>query len=220
VGDVILVMADSLNPELQSERYSKVINSQVVSDQESSSAGAGLQLLTSKRGGSHHLWLLGALGVPLLGEGVLSTWGAGTVEEIVQQRPRPIIVYEGAEDKLINWGSGLLEELGIGGFPAGSKEERDRYRQSGGAIENQLASGQPTALRTAPHPAATSRAVAATREEELESSSWSGKRQEPLRNAVTRRGRKPTPTPRPWRASLTRPGTGTRPLANRDRGAT
>ena len=42
--------------------------------------------------------VMGALGVPLLGEGVLSTWEM-PVEEIVSSGPDRIIVYEGAEDK-------------------------------------------------------------------------------------------------------------------------
>ena len=42
--------------------------------------------------------MMGAVGVPLLGEGVLSTWEI-PVDEIVSSGTDRIIVYEGAEGK-------------------------------------------------------------------------------------------------------------------------
>ncbi len=87
--------------------------------------------------------MLGAVGVPLLGEGVLSTWEL-PVEEIVSSGPDRIIVYEGADEKLKQLGTGLLEKLGIGG-PSWEQEERERYRQSLVPVENQLAPGMPAA---------------------------------------------------------------------------
>merc|ERR1711991_1292384 len=83
----------------------------------------------------------GALGVPLLGEGVLSTWEM-PVEEIVSSGPDRIIVYEGAEDKLKQLNSGVLEKLGVGG-PSWEEQERERYRVNLVPVENQLGSGQP-----------------------------------------------------------------------------
>ena len=49
--------------------------------------------------------VMGAVGVPLLGEGVLSTWEI-PVEEIVSSGTDRIIVYEGAEEKLKQLSSG------------------------------------------------------------------------------------------------------------------
>ena len=85
--------------------------------------------------------VMGALGVPLLGEGVLSTWEM-PVEEIVSSGPDRIIVYEGAEDKLKQLNSGVLEKLGVGG-PSWEEQERERYRVNLVPVENQLTSGQP-----------------------------------------------------------------------------
>ena len=81
---------------------------------------------------------MGAVGVPLLGEGVLSTWEI-PVEEIVSSGTDRIIVYEGAEEKLNQLSSGLLEKLGVGG----SWEEREANRYSANLVpvENQLLSG-------------------------------------------------------------------------------
>ncbi len=84
--------------------------------------------------------VMGAVGVPLLGEGILSTWEL-PVEEIVSSGPDRIIVYEGAEDKLKQLSSGLLEKLGIGGGGL-EREERQRYRLNMVPVENQLPAGQ------------------------------------------------------------------------------
>ncbi|MGC5198096.1 hypothetical protein ACLD7X_015060, partial [Aphanothece microscopica RSMan92] len=65
------------------------------------------------------------------------------VEEIVSSGPDRIIVYEGAEEKLKQLGTGLLEKLGIGG-PSWEQEERERYRSTMVPVENQLAPGVPS----------------------------------------------------------------------------
>ena len=82
---------------------------------------------------------MGAVGVPLLGEGVLSTWEI-PVDEIVSSGTDRIIVYEGAEEKLNQLSSGILEKLGVGGS---SWEEREANRYSANLVpvENQLLSG-------------------------------------------------------------------------------
>ena len=141
VGDVILVdSVDSLAEGFNPDRYSKVINCQVITeagDQLGRVLGFSFDIET----GELATLVIGALGVPLLGEGLLSTWEL-TVEEIVSSGPDRIIVYEGAEEKLKQLGSGLLEKLGIGG-PSWEQEERERYRSGMVPVENQLAAGQP-----------------------------------------------------------------------------
>tara|TARA_Y100001968_G_scaffold261738_1_gene249671 strand:- start:263 stop:859 length:597 start_codon:yes stop_codon:yes gene_type:complete len=83
---------------------------------------------------------MGAIGVPMLGEGVLSTWEI-TVDEIVSSGTDRIIVYEGAEEKLKQLNSGVLEKLGVGGS-SWEDRERDRYRVNLVPVENQLGSGE------------------------------------------------------------------------------
>jgi sporulation protein YlmC with PRC-barrel domain len=179
VGDVILVdSVDSLTQSFNPERYSKVINCQVVSEA-GEQLGRVLGFSFDIETGELTTLVLGALGVPLLGEGVLSTWELG-VDEIVSSGPDRIIVYEGAEDKLKQLGSGLLEKLGIGG-PSWEQEERDRYRQSMVPVENQLASGQATPQEQRRIQPATNRALAPQQDEELEYVELERRRQEPLR---------------------------------------
>ncbi|MFM8524229.1 MAG: PRC-barrel domain-containing protein [Cyanobacteriota bacterium] len=142
VGDVILVeSADSLAEGFNPERYSKVINCQVVTEA-GEQLGRVLGFSFDIETGELTTLVLGALGVPLLGEGVLSTWEL-PVEEVVSSGPDRIIVYEGSEEKLKQLGTGLLEKLGVGG-PGWEQEERERHRASMVPVENQLAAGTPT----------------------------------------------------------------------------
>ena len=143
VGDVILVdSADSLSENFDPDRYSRVINCQVITES-GEQLGRVLGFSFDIAPGALTTLVIGAVGVPLLGEGVLSTWEL-TVEEIVSSGPDRIIVYEGAEEKLKQLGTGLLEKLGVGG-PSWEQEERERYRLNMVPVENQLAAGQPTA---------------------------------------------------------------------------
>ena len=143
VGDVILVdSADSLNESFDSDRYSKVINCQVITES-GAVLGRVLGFSFDIETGELTTLVLGALGVPLLGEGVLSTWELA-VEEVVSSGTDRIIVYEGAEDKLKQLGTGLLEKLGIGGS-GWEQEERERFGGAAVPAENQLAPGQATA---------------------------------------------------------------------------
>ena len=144
VGDVILVdSADSLEEGFDPDRFSKVINCQVITES-GAQLGRVLGFSFDVETGELTTLVIGALGVPLLGEGVLSTWEL-PVGEIVSSGTDRIIVYEGADEKLKQLGTGLLEKLGIGGN-SWEQEERERYR--GGAVpaENQLPAGQPSQL--------------------------------------------------------------------------
>jgi sporulation protein YlmC with PRC-barrel domain len=142
VGDVILVdSADSLEEGFNPERYSKVINCQVVTES-GEQLGRVLGFSFDIETGELTTLVIGALGVPLLGEGVLSTWEL-PVGEIVSSGTDRIIVYEGAEEKLKQLGTGLLEKLGIGGGGL-EQEERERFRSGVVPAENQLPAGQPS----------------------------------------------------------------------------
>jgi sporulation protein YlmC with PRC-barrel domain len=142
VGDVILVdSADSLVEAFNPDRYSKVINCQVITES-GQQLGRVLGFSFDIETGELTSLVIGALGVPLLGEGVLSTWEL-PVLEVVSSGTDRIIVYEGAEEKLKQLGTGLLEKLGIGGG-GWEQEERDRFRSGLVPAENQLPAGQPS----------------------------------------------------------------------------
>ena len=178
VGDVILVdSADSLAETFNPDRYSRVINCQVITEA-GQQLGKVLGFSFDIETGDLTTLVIGALGVPLLGEGILSTWELA-VEEMVSSGPDRIIVYEGAEEKLKQLGAGLLEKLGIGG-PSWEQEERERFRGTMVPVENQLAPGQTMAKEQQRIQPATSRAL--EREEQLEYVELEPRRErEPLR---------------------------------------
>ena len=139
VGDVILVDSlDSLSDGFSPERYGKVINCQVITES-GQLLGRVLGFSFDIETGDLISLVMGAVGVPLLGEGVLSTWEI-PVDEIVSSGTDRIIVYEGAEEKLNQLNSGILEKLGVGGS---SWEDREASRYSANLVpvENQLLSG-------------------------------------------------------------------------------
>jgi len=142
VGDVILVDSlDSLNDNFTPERYSKVINCQVITES-GELLGRVLGFSFDIETGELISLVMGAIGVPLLGEGVLSTWEI-PVDEIVSSGTDRIIVYEGAEEKLNQLSSGLLEKLGVGGS-SWENREYSKYSSTLVPVENQLLSGSET----------------------------------------------------------------------------
>ena len=139
VGDVILVDSlDSLSDGFSPERYGKVINCQVITES-GQLLGRVLGFSFDIETGDLISLVMGAVGVPLLGEGVLSTWEI-PVDEIVSSGTDRIIVYEGAEEKLNQLSSGLLEKLGVGGS-SWEERESNRYTANLVPVENQLLSG-------------------------------------------------------------------------------
>jgi len=139
VGDVILVGSlDSLSESFSPERYGKVINCQVITES-GQLLGRVLGFSFDIETGDLISLVMGAVGVPLLGEGVLSTWEI-PVEEIVSSGTDRIIVYEGAEEKLKQLSSGLLEKLGVGGS-SWDEREVNGYSANLVPVENQLLSG-------------------------------------------------------------------------------
>ena len=139
VGDVILVDSlDSLNENFSPERYGKVINCQVITES-GQLLGRVLGFSFDIETGDLISLVMGAVGIPLLGEGVLSTWEI-PVEEIVSSGSDRIIVYEGAEEKLKQLSSGLLEKLGVGGS-SWDEREANGYSANLVPVENQLLSG-------------------------------------------------------------------------------
>tara|TARA_Y100001968_G_scaffold118587_1_gene108027 strand:- start:1372 stop:2292 length:921 start_codon:yes stop_codon:yes gene_type:complete len=140
VGDVILVDSiDSLSEDFSPDRYSKVINCQVITES-GQQLGRVLGFSFDIETGELMTLVMGALGVPLLGEGVLSTWEI-KVDEIVSSGADRIIVYEGAEENLKQLNSGVLEKLGVGGS-SWEERERERYQVNLVPVENQLSSGE------------------------------------------------------------------------------
>jgi len=139
VGDVILVDSlDSLSESFSPERYGKVINCQVITES-GQLLGRVLGFSFDIETGDVIYLVMGAVGAPRFGEGVFSNWDI-PVEELVSSGTDRIIVYEGAEEKLKQLSSGLLEKLGVGGS-SWDEREANGYSANLVPVENQLLSG-------------------------------------------------------------------------------
>jgi sporulation protein YlmC with PRC-barrel domain len=146
-GDVILVDDDSVIEEtLNVEGYSSLINCEVVTE-------AG-DLLGKVRGykfnvntGQVEALVIASFGMPLIPDQVISTYEL-SMDEVVSSGPDRLIVFEGAEEKMVQLTVGVLERLGIGRAPW---DREDDYYVMPTSSSNQLGTGIPTAepLRTA-----------------------------------------------------------------------
>ncbi|WP_421655230.1 PRC-barrel domain-containing protein [Leptothermofonsia sp. ETS-13] len=145
IGDVILVDDENVIEDIDVESYNTLIGCEVITE-------TG-ELLGKVRGykfdvddGRLTSLIIASLGVPLIPDQVVSTYEL-PVEEIVSSGPDRLIVFEGAEERLVQLSVGVLERLGIGKAPW----ERDEYDE--GYVptvrpDNQLPSGVRTPIST------------------------------------------------------------------------
>ena len=116
VGDVILVDDDhAIEDDVNVDIYSNLISCEVVAE-------SG-EMLGKVRGfrfdvipGKVESLGIASLGLPQIPDQVVSTYEL-PVDEIVSSGPERLIVFEGAEEKLVQLSVGLLERLGIGRAP-------------------------------------------------------------------------------------------------------
>ncbi|NET33910.1 MAG: photosystem reaction center subunit H [Cyanothece sp. SIO1E1] len=138
IGDVILVDDDTvIEDDLNIEPYSNLINSEVITE-------AG-ELLGKVRGfkfdvmdGKVVSLVIASLGIPQIPDQVISTYEL-PIDEIVSSGPDRLIVFEGAEQKLVQVTVGVLERMGIGN-PPWERDEDDNYIMPT-STSNQLGTG-------------------------------------------------------------------------------
>jgi sporulation protein YlmC with PRC-barrel domain len=139
IGDVILVDTEDVIEDIDTDRYSNLMNCEVITE-------TG-DLLGKVRGfrfnidsGKLDSITIASIGIPLIPDQVVSTYEL-PIDEIVSSGPDRLIVYEGAEDRLSQLTVGVMERLGIGRAPW--EREDDAPYISPVRIENQLSTGQP-----------------------------------------------------------------------------
>ena len=138
IGDVILVDNENVIEDIDVERYTSLINCEVITE-------TG-ELLGKVRGykfdidtGKLETLVVAALGFPLIPDQVVSTFEMA-MTEVVSSGPDRLIVYEGAEERLKQITVGLLERVGLGKAPW---EKDNEYAPPAPVrTENQLPSGQ------------------------------------------------------------------------------
>jgi sporulation protein YlmC with PRC-barrel domain len=141
IGDVILVEdEDVVEDDIDVESYSSLINCEVITE-------TG-ELLGKVRGykfdvdsGLVTSLIIASIGVPQIPDQVVSTYEL-TIDEVVSSGPDRLIVFEGAEERIIQLTVGVLERMGIGRAPWERDEEEEYIAPV--RVDNQL----PTGLRT------------------------------------------------------------------------
>ncbi|NJL45231.1 MAG: photosystem reaction center subunit H [Leptolyngbyaceae cyanobacterium SM2_3_12] len=116
IGDVILVDDEAaLDDEINVAPYTTLANCEVITET-GEPLGRVRGFKFDVTNGRLETIVIGSLGLPQIPDQVISTYEL-SVDEIVSSGPDRLIVFEGAEEKLVQLSVGLLERLGIGSAP-------------------------------------------------------------------------------------------------------
>ena len=138
VGDVILVDDDDvIEDDLNMMPYSTMLNSEVITES-GEMLGRLRDLKFDVVTGKLESIVIASFGLPKIPDQVISTYEL-PVDEIVSSGPDRLIVFEGAEEKLVQLSVGILERLGIGRAPWERDDENEYIMPTPTA--NQLPSG-------------------------------------------------------------------------------
>ncbi|NES18816.1 MAG: photosystem reaction center subunit H [Symploca sp. SIO3E6] len=140
IGDVILVEDEDVIEDVDVDAYSNLINNEVITE-------VG-ELLGRVRGfkfnvedGTVVSLIIASIGYPQIPDQVVSTYEL-PIDEIVSSGPNRLIVFEGAQERLVQLTVGVLERLGVGKAPW-EQEEEEAYYTPATKPENQLGTGVP-----------------------------------------------------------------------------
>jgi sporulation protein YlmC with PRC-barrel domain len=116
IGDVILVDDDTvLDDEVNVAPYSTLVNCEVITET-GEPLGRVRGFKFDVTNGRLETIVIASFGLPQIPDQVISTYEL-SIEEVVSSGPDRLIVFEGAEEKMVQLSVGLLERLGIGSAP-------------------------------------------------------------------------------------------------------
>ncbi|HEY9828295.1 MAG TPA: PRC-barrel domain-containing protein [Stenomitos sp.] len=179
IGDVILVDDEDAIEDLDTLNFSTLINHEVITETgEVLGRVRGFKFDTVN--GEISALVIASIGMPLIPEQLISTYEL-PVDQIVSTGPDRIIVFEGAEDRVMQLSVGVLERLGLGAAPWESEDED--YIPTRTPTSNQLPSGLRTPTYAPPRAAAPAQ-DAWQEEEAWEAVPVSRRTEEPNRAAM------------------------------------
>jgi sporulation protein YlmC with PRC-barrel domain len=199
IGDVILVDDEAVvDDDINVAPYSTLVNCEVVTET-GEFLGRVRGFKFDVTNGKLESLIIASLGLPQIPDQVISTYEL-PIDEIVSSGPDRLIVFEGAEEKLVQLSVGLLERLGIGSppweqadsseyimpvstsnqLPAGTRPTAEPIRSRAPVVEERWSDddwGQPEPVPIAePEPR---KQMEMYREEPLEESNWNDTPGEP-----------------------------------------
>lgn len=173
IGDVILVDDENVIEDIDVEAYSSLINSEVITE-----AGEMLGRVRGFKFDNNDYkvcaLIVASLGMPQIPDQIVSTYEL-PIDQIVSSGPNRLIVFEGAEEQLIQLSMGWLDRLGIGQAPW-EREAEEAYMIPTIQTDKQLGPGTP--VRTA-KPIRQTAPVAV--EETWNEDNWEEPEPEPMR---------------------------------------
>lgn len=138
IGDVILVDDDTvIEDDFNAEAYSSLIGCEVITEN-GEVLGRVRGFRFDPEDGALVSIVIASLGLPFIPDQVVSTYELSS-EEVASIGPERLIVFEGAEQKLMQLSVGLLERVGIG-RPPWERDMEDEYIMPT-AVSNQLGTG-------------------------------------------------------------------------------
>ncbi len=173
IGDVILVDDETaLEDEMSVAPYSTLVNCEVITET-GEPLGRVRGFKFDVTNGRIETIVIASFGLPQIPDQVISTYEL-SIDEVVSSGPDRLIVFEGAEEKMVQLSVGLLERLGIGSAPWDRNDDSEYIMPVSTA--NQLPSGVQV-------PAEFSKARPATTEERWSDDDWGEPErvEEPLR---------------------------------------
>ncbi len=111
-GDVVLVEDEDVIEDIDSEMYTNLINSEVITET-GEPLGRVRDFIFNLDEGQIDSLIIASLGLPQIPDQFISTYEL-PIEEIMSSGPNRVIVFEGAEDRISQLTEGILERLGIG----------------------------------------------------------------------------------------------------------
>jgi sporulation protein YlmC with PRC-barrel domain len=140
IGDTILVDDEDVIEDVDVDAYSRLINSEVITET-GELLGRVRDFKFNIEDAKVSSLIIASIGLPQIPDQVLSTYEL-PIDEIVSSGPNRLIVFEGAEERLVQLTVGVLERLGIG-RPPWERDEEEGYYTPVTRPENQLGTGIP-----------------------------------------------------------------------------
>ncbi|WP_267384816.1 PRC-barrel domain-containing protein [Cyanobacterium sp. uoEpiScrs1] len=145
IGDVVLVEDEDVVTTVDIDTYSSVVNCEVITET-GESLGRVRDFEFNIETGKVSSIIIASLGLPQIPDRLISTYEL-SIEQVISSGPNRLIVFEGAEEQLVQITVGVLERLGIG-RPPWEKEEEDIYYPPTTRPDNQLGTGIPVRTHT------------------------------------------------------------------------
>ncbi|MEY2976725.1 MAG: PRC-barrel domain-containing protein [Prochlorotrichaceae cyanobacterium] len=140
IGDVILVDSDEAIEDIDPERYSLLINSEVRTEN-NEFLGRVRSFNFDIETGKIEALVIASLSAGAVPDVLISTYEL-PIEEIASTGPDRIIVFEGAEERLVQLTVGVMEKLGLG-TPPWERDDEEDFSLPITPAENQLGTGEP-----------------------------------------------------------------------------